>query len=109
MSPYVLLVLAALLCCFALEVVADLLNLRALSPAVPAGMAHRVDGERYARAQEYARAKARFALVVRSFDLAVLLVFWAAGGFGCVASALQVVPVRVNEYTAPPEYFTRPL
>ena len=89
MNPYALLVLLALLACFALEVAADLLNLRALSPAVPAAMAHRVDGERYARAQEYARAKARFALVERTFDLVLLLAFWAADGFGQLDRAVR--------------------
>lgn len=82
MSAAAVIVLLALLGCYALEVAGDLFNLRALSPVVPVGMAHRVDAERYARAQDYARAKARFALVVRTFDLALLLAFWFGGGFG---------------------------
>jgi STE24 endopeptidase len=82
MNEYAVYVLIALFACYGLETLADALNLRALSPRPPEPLAHLVDGERYARSQEYVRHKTRFSLVSRTFDLALLLVFWLAGGFG---------------------------
>ena len=82
MNEYAVYVLAALFACYLLEVTADALNLRALSPSPPAPLAHLVDGDRYARSQEYVRAKTTYALLSRTFDLVVLLIFWFAGGFG---------------------------
>ena len=82
MNDYAVYVLIALSACYAVETVADALNLRALSPRPPAALAHLFDAERYARSQDYVRAKTRFALVSRTFDLVLLLVFWLAGGFG---------------------------
>jgi STE24 endopeptidase len=74
-------VLAALLANWLLGIVADLLNLRALEPAVPAEMAEHYDAETYRRSQEYTRVRTRFGIVTASFDLAVLLAFWWLGGF----------------------------
>lgn len=66
---------------FLLSTWADLLNLKALSPELPAGFAGIYQAEEYARSQRYTRAKTRFGLVTASIDLVVLLVFWGLGGF----------------------------
>jgi STE24 endopeptidase len=64
------------------ELTGALLNVRALDPAVPDEFADVYDPEEYRRSQEYTRTKTRFGIVVSLFDLAVLLAFWLAGGFG---------------------------
>lgn len=64
------------------EWAADLLNLNALNPVAPAGFEDVYSKEKYARAQEYTRAKTRFGFVGSSVKLAGLLVFWFWGGFG---------------------------
>jgi len=82
MNVYGLIVLAALLLEFALRVTADVLNLRALDPALPAEFQGIYDADRYARSQDYTRVRTRFGLLRATFDLALLIAFWFAGGFG---------------------------
>jgi STE24 endopeptidase len=89
LNGYALVVLGALLVDFALELTADVLNLRALDPALPAEVRHVYDAERYRRAQEYTRARTRFGLVTRTLDLGILLVFWLGGGFGWLDAAVR--------------------
>lgn len=64
------------------EWIADYLNLRALQKVPPPGFEDVYDREKYARAQEYTRAKTRFGFVESSVKLGGLLVFWFWGGFG---------------------------
>lgn len=84
MSPWRLFLLAALLIDFAVHVVADLLNLRALRPQAPADFGDLYDATRYARAQDYTRERTRFGLLSSTVRLGALLAFWLAGGFGLV-------------------------
>jgi len=82
MNVYGLTVLAALLLEFGLRVAADVLNLRALDPKLPPEFQGVYDADRYAHSQEYTRARTRFGLLRGTFDLALLVAFWFAGGFG---------------------------
>jgi STE24 endopeptidase len=91
MNAYGAIVLAALVAKFALDVAADLLNLRALRPELPAEFQDVYDPERYRRAQEYTRTRTRFGLVPATVDLAVLLAFWFAGGFGALDVAVRAL------------------
>ena len=81
MNAYGLVILAALLVQNGLSLLADVLNLRALRPELPAEFRDVYDGERYARSQEYTRARTRFGFWPQAVDLAVLLAFWFGGGF----------------------------
>ncbi|HEX9594168.1 MAG TPA: M48 family metallopeptidase [bacterium] len=74
-------VLAALLCDYALNGVANLLNLRAMGAAVPPPLADLYPPDTYRRSQEYTRARTRFGILAATFDLIVLLAFWVSGGF----------------------------
>lgn len=65
-----------------IEWTADLLNLNALKPDPPAGFEDVYDRKKYARAQEYTRAKTRFGFVSSLVKLIGLLTFWFLGGFG---------------------------
>jgi STE24 endopeptidase len=64
------------------ELTGEVLNLRALDTIVPREFADVYDAGTYRRSQEYTRVKTRFGVVTALFDLAVLLAFWLAGGFG---------------------------
>lgn len=90
MNIYATIILAALLAEYLLGIVARLLNLQRLAPELPGEFSGVYDAEKYARSQEYTRARTRFKILEESFDLAVLLLFWFAGGFnaldGLVAS-----------------------
>jgi STE24 endopeptidase len=80
-NGYALLILAAIALQSGLSLAADLLNLRALRPELPPEFRDVYDAERYARSQEYTRARTRFSFWPQALDLALLLGFWFAGGF----------------------------
>jgi STE24 endopeptidase len=80
-NAYAILILAALIAEYLLNVAADLLNLKALEPELPSEFSDVYDAERYRKSQEYTRARTRFGLIPATFHLVVLLTFWFAGGF----------------------------
>lgn len=81
MNIFAWIILIALLAEYGLNLVAGRLNLTALREAPPDEFAEVFDADEYRRSQEYTRAQTRFDWVSSTFDLAVLLVFWFAGGF----------------------------
>lgn len=81
-NPYFVAILAIVVILFHLDLVADLLNLSALSPELPRAFRDTFDEERYQRAREYTGETTRFGILERSVFLAVFLVFWLGGGFG---------------------------
>jgi len=89
MNPFAAFILGFILLEFALHLAADLLNLRSLRPELPGEFADVYDAERYARSQEYTRARTRFGLIPTTFQLLVLLVFWFAGGFAALDETLR--------------------
>ncbi len=81
MNIYGLIILIALLANFILEIVADLLNLKALDPNLPSEFDGVYDSEKYTRSQEYTKTRTRFGFITGTFNLLVLLIFWQLGGF----------------------------
>ncbi len=75
------LILAALLGNLLITTWAEMLNLKALRPELPAEFVAVYSSEEYAKSQNYTRAKTRFGLLTSIVDLAALLAFWLAGGF----------------------------
>jgi STE24 endopeptidase len=88
-NGYFIAALAGLLVVEAINWAARLLNLRALEPELPAEFADVYDAAAYRRSQEYTRVNTRFHFVESMFDLAVLLAFWLAGGFGWLDGAIR--------------------
>ena len=89
MNPYLVVILAALAAAWALEAVADWLNLRRAGEALPAEFAGCYDAARYARAQRYLRDTTRFGLLRDSAATAALVAFIAAGGFNLADRAAR--------------------
>lgn len=83
-NPYLLFILAVLLLGYVLELLVSLLNLRCLSPELPAEFNDVFDSREYARSQEYTRATTRFSLVQSTCSLILTLGFILAGGFNLV-------------------------
>ena len=83
-NPYLLFILFVLLLGYVLELSVALLNLRCLSPELPAEFKDVFDPQEYARSQEYTRATTRFSLVQSSCSLILTLGFILAGGFNLV-------------------------
>lgn len=81
MNVYAVIILAALLAEYVLNVVSDLLTLRHLKPELPAEFRDTFEEDEYERAQDYTRTRTRFGLISSTFGLIVLLAFWFAGGF----------------------------
>jgi STE24 endopeptidase len=99
MNAYGAVILGAILLQEGLSVAADLLNLRALRSEPPAGLEHVYERERYARSQEYTRARTRFAFLPQALDLVLLLGFWLAGGFAWLdrwTRGLELGPVATG-------------
>ena len=84
MNLYAIIILTALLADYLLNLVADVLNLRAVRPEVPDEFRGVYDPEAYRRSQEYLRATTRFGLVETTAALVLLLGFWGAGGFNAL-------------------------
>ena len=74
-------ILLTLIASFFLDLIADILNIRGLRKELPEEFEDVYDPDRYRRSQEYLKVTTRFGWVAGSVDLAVLLVFWFAGGF----------------------------
>lgn len=81
MNVYAVIILATLLLNYTLNLVADLLNLRALRSALPPEFVGVYDAEAYRKSQEYTRVQTRFGILTSTWMLAVTLAFWCAGGF----------------------------
>jgi STE24 endopeptidase len=75
-------IIAALIIEFALRRLSEALNLRSAYSEVPEAFKGLFDSQRYARAQDYLRARTRFAWFSSAFFLTATLAFWVAGGFG---------------------------
>lgn len=81
MNIFAIIILAAILVDFGLEIVSNRLNLNALSNKLPDEFEDVYDQETYAKSQEYTRVKTKFGFLTGTFDLILLLVFWFSGGF----------------------------
>lgn len=81
MNIYTIIILATLITGFLLNLVSDFLNLKNLSSNIPEEFADSIDTDTYAKSQEYLRTRTHYGFITSTFDLALLLAFWFAGGF----------------------------
>lgn len=81
MNIYAIVILTALLAQYTLSLIANLLNLRALRPELPAEFVGVYDADAYRQSQEYTRVQTKFGFITSTFDLLLTLCFWFAGGF----------------------------
>jgi len=89
MNGYLLFILSVLLLGHLLDLTAALLNLRRLSPELPAEFVGVFDDGQYARSQAYTRATTRFGLIQSTASLALTVAFIVAGGFNYVDLAAR--------------------
>jgi STE24 endopeptidase len=81
MNIYAIIILAALLIEYVLDLVADLLNIRHSETEVPEEFEDVYSADKYEKSQLYLRDRTRFGIITSTFSVVVLLVFWFAGGF----------------------------
>jgi len=84
MNNWLLFILTVIGLSFLLEILVSALNLKALSPKLPAEFEDVYDQQRYIESQQYTRETTRFSLVQSSFTTLITLVFLLAGGFNLV-------------------------
>jgi len=80
-NTYAVIILAALLAEYVIDIVSDVFNLRNLRSALPEEFRDAFDENEYETAKDYTRTRTRLGVVSSTFGLAVLLAFWFAGGF----------------------------
>lgn len=81
MNVIAVIILAAVLADFFLNLAADVLNLSMLGEKPPAEFEGWYDAGRYAKSQQYLKVNTRFGWVGSSLGLAFFLAFWFMGGF----------------------------
>ncbi|MDH4199167.1 MAG: M48 family metallopeptidase [Spirochaetia bacterium] len=84
MNMFAWIILVTLLFQYALNLVSDILNLKAMSEKIPDEFRGFYDSQEYEKSQRYTREKTRFGFVTHTFDLALILGFWFLGGFNDV-------------------------
>ena len=81
MNPWLVFILAVIICGYLLELVVTLLNIQALSPLLPEEFKDTFKQDDYQKSQEYTRATSRFGLVENSLSTVGVLLFLLLGGF----------------------------
>jgi STE24 endopeptidase len=89
MNIFFVIILIAILLEFVINLVADLLNLKALKLGIPANLQDIYKPDEYRKSQQYTRSVTRFGFVTSSFRLALLLAFWFAGGFNYLDQVIR--------------------
>ncbi len=89
MNIFALIILFTLLLDYVLNLVADRLNLKSLGRTLPEEFEDAIDEQTYKKSQEYTKINTRFGIITGTFDLAVLLIFWFAGGFNWLDQVVQ--------------------
>lgn len=81
MNIFAVIILATLAIDFILNLVSDYLNLRSLDEKLPEEFSDVYDEETYQKSQRYTKERTKFGIFTSVFNLALLLIFWFAGGF----------------------------
>ena len=81
MNIYATIILITIIFSFVLDLISNLLNLKALDPKLPKEFADVFDAEKYSKSQQYTKVNTRFGFITSIFSLVLTLVFWFAGGF----------------------------
>lgn len=81
MNPYLLIIIAALLLRYALDLLADVLNVHNAGGDLPAEFEGVYDPAKYARSQDYLRTNTRFGLIAASCGIVASLLVILLGAF----------------------------
>ena len=81
MNIYAVIILVTLIASYVLNLVTNVLNIKALKTELPDEFTGVYDKEAYGRSQEYTRVNTKFGFLTSTLSLALTLIFWFAGGF----------------------------
>jgi len=79
LNTYAIFIIIMILAKFALDLTANLFNLRALKGNLPDEFSGVFNAESYKKSQDYTRTNTKFQTIESSFGLALILVFWFSG------------------------------
>ena len=82
MSPYLLLIIGIVVLGFIVQQVLDYLNLRQMSPELPAHLRDIYPEDEYRRSIAYQKERQRFSFLLSSLNFLLLLALLLSGGFG---------------------------
>jgi len=89
MNIFAIVILSAILFQFSLDLISNILNLRAMQLDPPAVLRDIYSPAAYGKSQQYTRENTQFSLMVSIFSLALLLAFWFMGGFNWLDQAVR--------------------
>lgn len=89
MNIYTVVILTAILFVFALNLIADVLNLGWIRDTVPDAFMDHYDEDKYKKSQEYLKVNTRFGWFSSTVSLVLLLGFWFLKGFQILDHALR--------------------
>jgi STE24 endopeptidase len=81
MNIYAIIILGTLVLHYALNVLADYYNLRALRHELPGECTDVYDADAYRTSQDYTRAQTRLGMLTSTCMLLITLAFWFSSGF----------------------------
>lgn len=84
MNIFGIIILVTLIVSYLLDLIADYLNTKSLTKKLPEEFKDVYSQENYEKSQEYTKVKTRFGIIVSTFNLILLLLFWFSGGFNIV-------------------------
>ena len=81
MNAIALIILAAIIADYFLNVIADYLNVRGIQKTLPDAFKNIYDQEKYEKSQEYLTVNTRFGLISSTFNVLLIVGFWFGKGF----------------------------
>ena len=81
MNLYATIILGTFVFSFLVDLITEILNLKALRDELPDEFNGVYDADAYKKSQEYTRVKTRFGFITSIFGIIITLVFWFSGGF----------------------------
>ncbi|MCF8108137.1 MAG: M48 family metallopeptidase [Desulfohalobiaceae bacterium] len=94
MNVFLLLIIAAVIMAYAVDNLADYLNIRHLDPVLPREFSDIFDQEQYARSQEYARLQTRLRLIQSTVNCLCLLLFLLCGGLSWLDQLVRTLALH---------------
>ncbi len=96
MSIYFIIIIGMLLFQYILEILVNILNLRALKPSLPNEFKDTFDEDKYIKSQEYTKTNTKFSFVTSTFSLIVNLTFIFGGIYNYIDILVRNYGYNIN-------------
>jgi len=89
MNIYLSIILGAIIINYSINLIADILTIKKLTPNLPAEFTDTYDAKAYAKSQQYLKAGIHLDTYSATTKLIILLLFWHLGGFNYVDTQIR--------------------